>query len=104
MQFDISRAILYNGLYGTRFRTRKGHCASHRREGIFLVPTLGAYRKMIERGEKGEVPDFMYRKTLQVVERHAESIRVGLAAGVKIAAGTDSGADRYPGAIAWCSN
>jgi imidazolonepropionase-like amidohydrolase len=59
--------------------------------GIFLVPTLGVYHKLVERGEKKLVPEFMYRKALQVVERHAKSFRMALAAGVKIAAGTDSG-------------
>jgi imidazolonepropionase-like amidohydrolase len=66
-------------------------------KGLFLVPTLGVYRRLIERGEKGLVPEFMYTKALQVAERHAQSFHMALAAGVKIAAGTDSGADWYPG-------
>jgi imidazolonepropionase-like amidohydrolase len=65
-------------------------------KGIFLVPTLGVYHRLVERGEKGEVPDYMYRKALQVVDRHAQSFRMALAAGVKIAAGTDSGSYWYP--------
>jgi imidazolonepropionase-like amidohydrolase len=64
-------------------------------KGIFLVPTLGVYPKLVERGEKKLVPEFMYRKALQVVERHAKSFRMALAAGVKIAAGTDSGGYWY---------
>lgn len=63
--------------------------------GIFLVPTLGVYHKLVERGEKKLVPEFMYRKALQVVGRHANSFRMALAAGVKIAAGTDSGGYWY---------
>jgi len=64
-------------------------------KGVFLIPTLGVYRNLVERGEKKQVPEFMYQRGLQVVKRHAESFRMALAAGLKIAAGTDSGADWY---------
>ena len=64
-------------------------------KGLFLVPTLSVYHKLVERGEKKQVPDFMYRKALQVVKQHAESFRMALGAGVKIAAGTDSGGYWY---------
>ena len=64
-------------------------------KGLFLVPTLGVYHKLVERGEKKQVPEFMYQKALQVVKRHGESFRKALAAGVKIAAGTDSGGYWY---------
>ncbi len=63
---------------------------------IFLVPTLAVYRRLVERGEKGEVPDYMYQKAVQVVARHAQSFRMALAAGVKITAGTDSGQYWFP--------
>jgi imidazolonepropionase-like amidohydrolase len=59
--------------------------------GIFLVPTLIAYRTLVERGKKGLVPDYMYQRALKAVERHVQSFRMALKAGVKIAAGTDSG-------------
>ncbi len=64
-------------------------------KGLFLVPTLGVYHRLVERGEKGLVPDYMYRKALQVVERHARSFHMALEIGVKIAAGTDSGGYWY---------
>ncbi len=59
--------------------------------GVFLVPTLGVYRRLVERGEKGLVPDFMYQRALKAVVRHTQSFRMALKAGVKIVAGTDSG-------------
>lgn len=65
-------------------------------KGTRLVPTLGVYRRLVERGEKGIVPDYMYKKSLAVVERHAQSFRYALKAGVKIVAGTDSGQDWFP--------
>ncbi len=65
-------------------------------KGIFLVPTLGVYRVLVERGEKGLVPEHMYRKALQVVGQHTRSFKMALDAGVKIAAGTDSGQGWYP--------
>jgi imidazolonepropionase-like amidohydrolase len=67
-----------------------------RERGIFLVPTLGAYLKLVERGEKGEVPEYMYRKALQVVEAHKRSFQMAMRSGVKIATGTDSGGSWYP--------
>ncbi len=67
-----------------------------KKRGTFLVPTLGVYQVLVKRGEQGLVPDFMYKKALQVVDKHAQSFRMALAAGVKIAAGTDSGAGWYP--------
>lgn len=67
-----------------------------REKGIFLTPTLGVYHRLVQRGEKGEVPEYMYRKALQVVEGHRKSFHMALEAGVKIVAGTDSGAAWYP--------
>jgi len=64
--------------------------------GIYLVPTLGAYRRLVERGRQGLVPDYMYRKALEIVECHAKSFRMALAAGVKMATGTDSGQYWFP--------
>ena len=61
-----------------------------------LVPTLGVYRRLVDRGEKGLVPDYMYRKSLEVVERHTQSFHYALKAGIKIVAGTDSGQDWFP--------
>ena len=65
-------------------------------KGTYLVPTLGVYRRLVTQGEKGLVPDYMYKKSLQVVERHTQSFHNALAAGVKIASGTDSGQDWFP--------
>jgi imidazolonepropionase-like amidohydrolase len=65
-------------------------------KGACLVPTLGVYRRLVDRGEKGLVPDYMYKKSLAVVERHAQAFHHALKAGVKIVAGTDSGQDWFP--------
>lgn len=64
--------------------------------GVYLVPTLSVYRRLVVQGEKGLVPDYMYKKSLQIVERHAQSFRYALKAGVKMATGTDSGQDWFP--------
>lgn len=61
-----------------------------------LVPTLGVYRRLVERGEKGLVPDYMYKKSLQIVDTHTEAFHHALNAGVRIVAGTDSGQDWFP--------
>lgn len=42
------------------------------------------------------VPDYMYKKSLSIVERHAQSFQYALQNKVKIAAGTDSGQTWFP--------
>ncbi len=61
-----------------------------------LVPTLGVYRRLVDRGEKGLVPDYMYKKSLQIVDTHTAAFHHALDANVKIIAGTDSGQDWFP--------
>jgi imidazolonepropionase-like amidohydrolase len=61
-----------------------------------LVPTIGVYRRLVERGEKGLVPDYMYKKSLQIVDTHTKAFHHALDAGVRIIAGTDSGQDWFP--------
>lgn len=61
-----------------------------------LVPTLGVYRRLVECGENGLVPDYMYKKSMAVVEQHTQSYRNALKAGVNLVAGTDSGQDWFP--------
>lgn len=63
--------------------------------GVFLIPTLGIYRRMIECGERAEIPDDMYRKAQKIAVQHRETFRRALQIGVKMAAGTDSGQDWY---------
>jgi len=61
-----------------------------------LCPTIGVYRRLVDRGEKGLVPDYMYKKSLQIVDTHTAAFHHALDAGVKIIAGTDSGQDWFP--------
>jgi imidazolonepropionase-like amidohydrolase len=60
-------------------------------KGVFLVPTLWLYRRLVELGEKGEIPEWKAKRAASVVPRHLESFQRALRAGVKIATGTDSG-------------
>lgn len=60
--------------------------------GTWLVPTLVAPRGVIDAAEHGAaIPDASVAKAREVVETHAESFRRAVAAGVKVAMGTDSG-------------
>ena len=60
--------------------------------GAWLVATLVATRGVIEAAEAGAaIPDNSVRKAREIVEIHRESFRKAVAAGVKIAMGTDSG-------------
>ena len=42
------------------------------------------------------VPDYMYKKSLQIVDTHTAAFHHELDANVKIIAGTDSGQDWFP--------
>jgi imidazolonepropionase-like amidohydrolase len=60
--------------------------------GTFLVPTLVAPLGVIEAVEAGvPIPEPVARKARAVVEIHREAFRRAVAAGVRIAMGTDSG-------------
>ncbi|MGH2813631.1 MAG: amidohydrolase family protein, partial [Actinomycetota bacterium] len=60
--------------------------------GAWLVPTLVAPRGVLAAAEAGvPIPDAARRKAVEVFEAHADSFRRAVAAGVKVAMGTDSG-------------
>jgi imidazolonepropionase-like amidohydrolase len=60
--------------------------------GTWLVPTLVAPRGVLAAAAAGvPLPDAAVRKAAEVSEAHADSFRRAVAAGVKVAMGTDSG-------------
>jgi len=60
--------------------------------GTYLVPTLIAPRGVLEAADRGiNVPQYAIDKTKMVMEVHRDSIARAIAAGVKVAMGTDSG-------------
>ena len=60
--------------------------------GAWLVPTLVAPRGVLAAAEAGmAITDAARRKAVEVAEAHADSFRRAVAAGVKVAMGTDSG-------------
>jgi imidazolonepropionase-like amidohydrolase len=60
--------------------------------GTYLVPTLIAPRGVLEAADRGvNVPPYAIEKTKMVMEIHRDSISRAIAAGVKVAMGTDSG-------------
>ena len=59
--------------------------------GTYLVPTLVAPTGVIAAAEQGaQIPEASLQKAREVIEIHRESIRSAIAAGVKVAMGTDS--------------
>ena len=65
--------------------------AHMRRDGTFLVPTLIAPTAIAAGGLAAGIPQFMVRKSEQVVPAHVASFQLAHRAGVRIAAGADSG-------------
>jgi imidazolonepropionase-like amidohydrolase len=60
--------------------------------GTWLVPTLVAPQGVVTAYEAGAaIPEASYRKAVEVVEVHRESVAKAAAAGAKVAMGTDSG-------------
>ncbi len=78
--------------------------------GTWLVPTLVAPVSVIRAAQAGaSVPESAVRKSKEVIEVHVDSVRRAVAAGVKIAMGTDSGVgphgtnlDELPPLMAGC--
>lgn len=66
------------------------------RDNVTLSPTLSVYWRIIEAGAVGMVPAFRVPKAEATVKHHAESFRRAVAAGVKIALGTDAVALHHP--------
>jgi imidazolonepropionase-like amidohydrolase len=60
--------------------------------GTWLVPTLVAPLSVVRAADAGlDLPDAVIRKARDVVDVHRDSVRRAIAAGVKVAMGTDSG-------------
>jgi imidazolonepropionase-like amidohydrolase len=67
-----------------------------RESGTYLVPTMSVYRAMSEGGPELGAPEYIRRKTDEVLEASREAFRLALEAGVPVAAGTDCGAPGHP--------
>ena len=65
--------------------------ASMKRKGVFLVPTLAAPAAIAAGGLAAGIPEFMVRKSEAVIPHHIASFQRAAKAGVRIAAGADSG-------------
>ena len=63
---------------------------------VYLVPTMSVYASMDEKGPELGAPDYIQRKTKDVLSATRQALRTALEAGVKIAAGTDCGAPGHP--------
>ncbi|HEX3177700.1 MAG TPA: amidohydrolase family protein [Methylomirabilota bacterium] len=64
--------------------------------GTALVATLVAPHAIVEGGIAAGIPEFAVKKSATVRERHLESFRLAMRAGVLIAAGTDAGTPLNP--------
>ncbi len=67
-----------------------------RESGTYLVPTMSVYAAMDARGPELGAPEYIRRKTAEVLDASREAFRLAHEAGVKIAAGTDCGAPGHP--------
>ncbi len=67
-----------------------------RDSGTYLVPTMSVYAAMSEKGPGLGAPDYVTRKTAEVLDASREAFRLALDVGVPIAAGTDCGAPGHP--------
>jgi imidazolonepropionase-like amidohydrolase len=67
-----------------------------REGGVYLVPTISVYAAMNAKGPELGAPDYILRKTPEVLNASREAFQLALEAGVPIAAGTDCGAPGHP--------
>jgi imidazolonepropionase-like amidohydrolase len=64
--------------------------------GCYLVPTMSVYAAMSEKGPELGAPDYIQRKTAEVLDRSRDACRLALEVGVSVVAGTDCGAPGHP--------
>jgi imidazolonepropionase-like amidohydrolase len=67
-----------------------------RERGTYLLPTMSVYQAMSDKGPELDAPQYIQRKTAEIVEASREAFRLALETGVPIAAGTDCGAPGHP--------
>ena len=60
-------------------------------QNTFLVPTLCAPQRIIDKGVENGVAQYMVDKTLKVKDAHVESVKKAYEKGIPIALGTDAG-------------
>jgi len=72
-------------------------CAIRMKEtGTFMVPTLSTYEAMYTCGQKMDLPDYIMRKTGDVMLASRAAFGLALKTDVRIATGTDAGAPGHP--------
>ena len=74
----------------------RGTAVRMRDSETYLVPTMSVYAAMSEKGQGLGVPDYVTRKTAEVLDASREAFRLALSVGVPVAAGTDCGAPGHP--------
>jgi imidazolonepropionase-like amidohydrolase len=70
--------------------------ATMRELGAYLVPTMSVYQAMSDKGPELGTPEYIQRKTAEVLEASREAFRLARDNDVPIAAGTDCGAPGHP--------
>ncbi len=70
--------------------------ARMRQQKTYIVPTLSVYQAMHDRGPTLGTPEYILRKTTDVMLASRAAFKLALEAGVPIAAGTDCGAPGHP--------
>jgi imidazolonepropionase-like amidohydrolase len=70
--------------------------ARMRQKGTYIVPTLSTFQAMHDRGPELGTPDYILRKTTDVMLASRAAFKLALETGVPIAAGTDGGAPGHP--------
>jgi imidazolonepropionase-like amidohydrolase len=67
-----------------------------RERGTYLVPTMSVYQAMSDKSPELGTPEYIQRKTAEVLDASREAFRLALDNDVPIAAGTDCGAPGHP--------
>jgi imidazolonepropionase-like amidohydrolase len=67
-----------------------------RERGTYLLPTISVYQAMSDKGPELGAPQYIQRKTAEILEASREAFRLALEMDVPIAAGTDCGAPGHP--------
>jgi len=66
------------------------------KQGTYMVPTMSVYQAMHDTGPGLGSPDYILRKTTEVMLASREAFKLALETGVLMAAGTDCGSPGHP--------
>ncbi|NOY54920.1 MAG: amidohydrolase family protein [Actinobacteria bacterium] len=78
--------------------------AQMKEQGAILVPTRFIVERLLAGGSNSGMPEYAYRKLVEIADRHMQAISLAHETGVRIALGTDIVTSGMDSAVPWGAN